>query len=88
MDDEGVIENIASVCVVKDSQSARLKLVKDFLWRVGGESSALMFMVIGRWSEFRFTWVFQTESAARWAEMMDRSGELGLPFGGSLVGKS
>ena len=83
---EGVIANNASVLSVKSSQSARLKLVKDFFRRVGGESSVLMSMVMGRWSELSFTWVFQDESAAKWAEMMERSGELGLPFEGSLVG--
>ena len=35
-----------------------------------------MLIVIGKWSQ----------STARWAEMMDKSGELELPCVGSLVG--
>ena len=82
-----VIANSASVLSVKASQSARLKFVNALRRRAGGESSLLMSMVMGRWSEFSLTWVFQDESAARWAEMIDTSGELGLPFEGSRVGK-
>ena len=83
---EGVEENIASVFSVNESQSARLKFVNVLLWRGGGDPSGSMSMVIGRWSEFSFMWVFQDEFTARCAEMIEMSGELGFPCEGSLVG--
>ena len=45
---EGVVANVASVLVVKASQSARLKFTKYFFWRVGGESSVLISKVMGK----------------------------------------
>ena len=49
-------------------------------------ASGLMSMVMGRWFELSLTWVFQEEFAAKCAEMMVTSGELGFSCEGSLVG--
>lgn len=73
-------EKSLSVSSVKESQSARLKLRK-VLSRLGclvSLSGAEMRM--GRWSDWRVVRVCQESAMARWAEQMDRSGDVGWPL--------
>ena len=41
---------------------------------------------MGRWSELRVLWVFHSTAVARWAEIRDRSGEVGTGRGWVGVG--
>ena len=52
------------------------------------EKHPLRLMMMGRWSEFRVVWGDQSKSRAMWGVEMVRSGELGSPWDGSLVGAS
>ena len=82
--------NASSASRVKEIQSAFLMLEK-VMW--GGsttvvEKHPLRLMMMGRWSEFRVVWGDQSKSRAMWGVEMVRSGELGSPWDGSLVGAS
>ena len=44
--------------------------------------------MIGRWSEFKVVKVFHSKSVAIAEVAIERSGEEGLPWEGSLVGES
>ena len=82
--------NLSSVSRVYEVQSAFLRFVK-VLW--GGsrqlvEKEPPRWIRMGRWSELRVVRGVQVKSSAMWGVAMERSGEEGLPRGGSLVGWS
>jgi hypothetical protein len=60
---------------------ARLRLMKVLAVRGGGWSS-MNVMQIGRWSELRDTLVSHTTEKAKWAEIMEMSGDEVVPLEG------
>ena len=70
----GRFANLASVSLLKPSQFARQKFVKDLLGREAGTSSS-RHNEIGRWSLFRVQWTYHSKLSAIDDEAAEMSGE-------------